>query len=436
MAASGKNVDHQFVEALPEELTCSICMKVLCQPHLVNCCEQQFCKQCLDEWCTNNETCPHCRSTDFSTILLKQKTRKVGELKVYCPNKQHGCKAELKISEYEGHLSTANNKGCSYVELDCPNKCKAKVLRGEMEVHAQEKCERRVVSCEWCGFQGEFQDILAGEHFNTCHFIPLFCLMGCEAILIRKELESHRSTCPLEPVPCPFRGLGCKITVCRKNLDKHIETSTPQHMAVLAESHMTFQAEHAALQAEHAALQKKLKVIESVLSDYQRAQIYTILTDSSTLTTGKSLTVAVSYKPGNHHIILSQELPKPDYKFKLEWEAYASRGEMASTKFKLYSISEAAYPKMSAETKFDIFFNSHIIRICCGKANGGKPQEYKSPQVHLISAFELYVPPHDKRVTIEYSPHKVLQCICPCHLAVWKFHNPFPAPVSHPTHVW
>ena len=148
MAAPGKKVDHQFVEALPEELTCSICMKVLCQPRLVNCCEQHFCKECLNEWCGNNETCPHCRSTDFSTIFLKLKSRKVGELKVYCPNKQHGCKAELKISEYEGHLSTANNKGCSYVALDCPNKCKAKVLRGEMETHNREKCERRVVSCE------------------------------------------------------------------------------------------------------------------------------------------------------------------------------------------------------------------------------------------------------------------------------------------------
>ena len=125
---------------------------------------------------------------------------------------------------------------------------------------------------------------------------------------------------------------------------------------------MALQAEHTALQARHAELQNKLKVIESVLSHHQRAQIYTILT-GSTLTTGKSLMVAVSDKPENHHIILSQELPKPDHKFKLEWEPCASRGERASIKIKLYSISEAAYPKMPAETKFDIPFNSHI----CGK---------------------------------------------------------------------
>ena len=225
---------------------------------MINCCEQSFCKECLDKWCRNNKTCPHCRSTDFSTIFRKQINRKVGELKVYCPNKQHGCKAELKISEYDS----------SYVELDCPNKCLAQVFRGEMGVHTREKCPRRVVSCELCDSKGEYE-LITGDHVKTCPSFPLPCPRGCVAKLVRKDLEFHCSTCPLEPVPCPFRGLGCKTMVCRKDLDKHIQTSTPQHMTVLAES-------YTALQAEHARSENKLKAIESVLSEYQRAQIYTL----------------------------------------------------------------------------------------------------------------------------------------------------------------
>ena len=232
MAVPGKDIEYEFVEALPEELTCSICMKVLCEPHMINCCEQTFCKECLSKWSRRNRTCPHCRSTGFSTMFRKQINRKINELKVYCPNKQHGCKAELKISEYDGHLSLAN-KGCSYVELDCPNKCLAKVFRGEMEVHTREKCPKRVVSCEWCNSKGEYE-LIAGDHVKTCPSFPHPCPRGCVAKLVRKDLESHRSTCPLEPVPCPFRGMGCKTTVHRKDLDKHIETSTPQHMTVLA----------------------------------------------------------------------------------------------------------------------------------------------------------------------------------------------------------
>ena len=412
MAVSGKDEEYEFVDALPKEMTCSICMRVLHEPHLANCCEQSFCKECLVKWCRNNRTCPHCRSTRFSSIFLQQKSRKIGQLKVYCPNKQHGCKAELKISEYDSHLSLANNKGCSYVKLNCPNNCKAKVFRGEMETHTREKCPKCVVSCVWCNLEGEFQAIV-GEHIKTCPSFPLHCPLGCGAELICKDLESHHSTCPLELVPCPFRGLGCKITVCRKDLDKHIETSTLQHMTALAESYTALQAEHTALQAEHARSENKLKAIESVLSYYQRTQIYTILTDSSTLSIGESLALAISDKPGNHHIILSQELPKPDHKFKLEWEPYALRGgKLASIKIKLYSISEAAYSKMSGETDFDISFNS---QICCGKANGEKPQEHKSPHVHLISTFTLRVPLHDKRVTIEFSPHNHLDCFCHCH---------------------
>ena len=142
--------EHEFP---PEELTCSICMKVLCQPHLVNCCEQQFCKECLDKWCWNNRTCPHCRSTDFSSIFMKQTCRKVGELKVYCSNKEHGCKAEIKICEFQSHAK----RGCLYVEAYCPYRCKAKVFRGDLARHKEtlgELCslhlQGRVSICSGC----------------------------------------------------------------------------------------------------------------------------------------------------------------------------------------------------------------------------------------------------------------------------------------------
>lgn len=145
--APGPCIDYEFVEALREEMTCSICMKVLCNPHLVNCCEQQFCEGCLMKWLQSKSTCPHCRSVGFKSMLMTQKSRKIGELKVYCSNKQHGCKAELKINEYDNHLSTVNDKGCAYVKLACPNDCDAKVLRGEMVAHTSEVYAPNVLLC-------------------------------------------------------------------------------------------------------------------------------------------------------------------------------------------------------------------------------------------------------------------------------------------------
>ena len=434
MAVSGKDVEYQFVEALPEELTCSICKKVLGEPHLVNCCEKTFCKQCLDEWCRNNKTCPHCPSTDFSTILLKQKTRKVGELKVYCRNKQHGCKAELKISEYDSHLSLANNKGCSYVELDCPNDCKAKVFRGEMETHTREKCPKRVVSCEWCNLEGEYK-LIVGDHVKTCPSFPLPCPLGCGPELTRKELESHRSTCPLEPVPCPFRGLGCKTKVCRKDLDKHIETSTPQHMAMLAESHTVLQAEHTALQAgyaaiqaghaklqvEHAELQNELDATKSLLSHEQIMQIRNFLRKRFTLNLYNPVKLTISDR-GRQHITLCQDPLKPDYNFRLVWEPASSPGKAqareADIKFQLYLTNgypqKAAEPKFDADTKFDTYFNSHRVQVCCGKPQEIMSQEDNSLQ--LITTFNLQFPLLQRReVDISYDIHNRYNCTCPCH---------------------
>ena len=114
--------DYVFVEDLEEDLICFICMKVLDKPQLVNCCEKRFCESCLLNWKAINSSCPHCRCTDFSHMLLKRLSNKIGELKVYCANKQHGCRSILKITEYGGHL-LVNAKGCQYVKLSCENTC-------------------------------------------------------------------------------------------------------------------------------------------------------------------------------------------------------------------------------------------------------------------------------------------------------------------------
>ena len=49
----------------------------------------------------------------------------------------------------------------------------------------------------------------------------------------RKDMEGHRSQCPLEPVECPFAEAGCKVNVCRHQLDDHMTTSLHQHVTLL-----------------------------------------------------------------------------------------------------------------------------------------------------------------------------------------------------------
>jgi hypothetical protein len=136
MAASEEFEDYEYVAA-PQELMCSICIRVMCRPHLVNCSKQQFCGDCLERWLEENDFYPHCRNTGFSYMFMQQKDRKISELKVYCLNKQHGCKAVLKQTEVDNH---PNTNGCQYIELSCPNNCTAKVLCGKMLEHKQKYC--------------------------------------------------------------------------------------------------------------------------------------------------------------------------------------------------------------------------------------------------------------------------------------------------------
>ena len=314
--------DYVFVEDLEEDLICFICMKVLDKPQLVNCCEKRFCESCLLKWKAINSSCPHCRSTDFSHMLLKRQSSKIGELKVYCANKQHGCRSILKITEYEGHLSLFNAKGCQYVKLSCENRCGSMIFRGNMDQHLIEECPNRSSQCIYCKTIGTYHSIV-GPHIEKCPMYPLLCPQGCTAKVLRKELEAHKSSCPLEPMTCPFSDLGCETKVTRKDLEKHVESNMSHHMTQLAKSHMTLKAEHTALKESHEDVCGKLRsaasLIKRVVPNDQNAtvvnQLQVLLERTSTVSYGQHVSLELcDLDYGYRYLILD------GCKFKIEWK--------------------------------------------------------------------------------------------------------------------
>ncbi len=178
---------------------CSMCMKVLNKPQMVNCCEQRFCKGCLTKWKTNNKTCPHCRSTKFTYMHSMRQEDRISKLLVYCANKAHGCKSTLKVSEYQHHLSVDNAQGCLFTKLPCPIQCGADIFRGYLNSHCKAKCPKRRVQCQYCKSEGEYLMII-GVHTDTCPSYPLACPQACGAEVLRKDLTAHQGVCPLEPL--------------------------------------------------------------------------------------------------------------------------------------------------------------------------------------------------------------------------------------------
>ncbi len=246
---------NEFDKAIENELICFICMKVLNEPQMVNCCEKRFCNDCLTEWMTNNKTCPHCRSTEFTYMFSKRQEDRISKLLVYCANKAHGCKSTLKVSEYQHHLSVDNPQGCLFTKLPCPIQCGVDLFRGDLDNHCKEKCPKRRVQCQYCKSEGEYQ-MITGSHTDTCPCYPLACPQACGAEVIRNDLTAHQGVCPLEPVACPFSDIGCKVKVPRRDLDKHIQSSMFQHVTDMALSHTARKTQLTALKHEHEALKE------------------------------------------------------------------------------------------------------------------------------------------------------------------------------------
>ena len=237
---------------VPSKYTCFICTKVLRDAHLTLCCGQYFCGSCLHHWenVKGHKTCPHCREGNFGHVLNKAIIREVNELIIRCTNGKKGCEWVGELGTLNDHLKS--NKGCGYVYVKCTNKkCGEEMNRKELQLHLRKECDYRLYHCEHCGIQDTYQAItgkiwlgylspmeliLSMYHYLECPEYPMSCRNHCGATGIkRKAMSDHRSSCPLEPLNCPFRDAGCFEKISRKDMADHMATNQQQHMIIAFE---------------------------------------------------------------------------------------------------------------------------------------------------------------------------------------------------------
>ena len=121
---------------------------------------------------------------------------------------------------------------CPLEVLTCPFDdfhCKENILRRDMEDH-ERYCDFRPFSCKYCNETGTFLSITGNgrcwnkgsSHYDKCGRFPLECVNKCGATnILRKEMSSHRSSCPLERLKCPLGEHIPRITILRKDMEKH-----------------------------------------------------------------------------------------------------------------------------------------------------------------------------------------------------------------------
>ena len=60
-AKEEKGYDHKFVDPVPNELLCLICLLAARDPQQSTCCGKVFCETCVDELKKHSNKCPGCR---------------------------------------------------------------------------------------------------------------------------------------------------------------------------------------------------------------------------------------------------------------------------------------------------------------------------------------------------------------------------------------
>ena len=94
----------EFVDNVPESLTCPVCLLPFRDPHLLGCCGAKYCAECIGRVKESGQPCPICREHQFNSLLDKKDQREVLGLKVHCSRKKEGCQwiGELRhLAEHE-----------------------------------------------------------------------------------------------------------------------------------------------------------------------------------------------------------------------------------------------------------------------------------------------------------------------------------------------
>jgi hypothetical protein len=89
-----------------EELTCGICLEILKKPTVVQCCRQTFCSDCITEWLSSHDTCPHDRQYLTEDELLEPPRlvqNLISKLRIHCKFQNSGCDSIVELEKLEDH---------------------------------------------------------------------------------------------------------------------------------------------------------------------------------------------------------------------------------------------------------------------------------------------------------------------------------------------
>ena len=234
----------EFVEPPPKQLQneCPICLQILREPYIVDCCGYSFCAACIERVGKDGKPCPHCNQPGYTTLVNKGLKRALNEFRVYCPHRLSGCEWEGELGKLDEHLNSdplpeRQLEGCPFAVIECLH-CKEGIRRDKIAGHQLERCPQRPYTCEYCTeYKSTFEDV-AHSHWPECKCFLLPCPNECTPSgsgLQRQCLDQHvKEHCPLTVVQCELHHAGCEVTLPRKDMADHMKEGSISHISLLA----------------------------------------------------------------------------------------------------------------------------------------------------------------------------------------------------------
>ena len=220
-----------FVNELPRDLRCPVCLYVLKDPCQISC-GHRFCSTCIEDLRKQSGgvlSCPVDRQAVMGDIFPDMAVKRhINSLKVKCLCFKKGCGWIGDLVDRKTHLKT-----CKYACRSCPM-CGLLLQSFELEFH-QTICPKRPFECKHCQQKFPLNDM--DIHFADCIQFPMLCPNGCsDTVLIPRSLMADhiQNECPLKLLPCTLEAFGCVEKIRRNEMGSHLEKCAIKRISSLA----------------------------------------------------------------------------------------------------------------------------------------------------------------------------------------------------------
>eukprot|EP00347_Sterkiella_histriomuscorum_P005658 403355753 len=211
-------VSHEMVVFPPQPLdelkrsmtTCQICFMIVNDPQECKKCQNQFCKDCIQEWIYaqkrkhSQKMCPfRCNTKEFkpSHKFVKEV---LSEYKVRCLNHILGCEDLLAIANLKNHLNTE----CMFDQVYCDKrpKCKEIMMRKDMIDHIK-ICQYVQEKCQYCHTIWIERRLMQNHHLFECKGN----LHPCSYQYLKQQVEKYKNKSKLRKKTIKLQESDLKI---------------------------------------------------------------------------------------------------------------------------------------------------------------------------------------------------------------------------------